>query len=120
MGAQRSSSRSVSSPGRRCVACTRAILRQDPALAPPTVETFEFPPELDTRTSLAGRADELDVLGEHGTHLLAVSDRVHRVRWDISPASWLRQAWGVAGRELAAREWEGALPGRPYASICGG
>ena len=55
-----------------------------------------------------------------GTHLLAVSDRGHGVRWDISPASWLRHACGVAGRELTAREWQDALPGRPYASICGG
>jgi len=95
-----------------------AILRQDPALEPPTVETFEFPPELDTRTSLAGRTDELDVLREHGTRLLAVSDRGHGVRSDMSQASWLRHACGVAGRELAARVEGRAARGRT--PICGG
>ena len=55
-----------------------------------------------------------------GTHLLAVSDRGRGVRWDISPAAWIRHACSVAGRDLTAREWQDALPGRPYASICGG
>ena len=51
-------------------------------------------------------------------HLLAVSDQGHGVRWDISPAAWKRHACRVAGRELTAREWQDALPGRPYRSIC--
>ena len=53
-----------------------------------------------------------------GTHLLAVSDQGHGVRWDISPAAWKRHACDVAGRELTAREWQDALPGRPYRSLC--
>ena len=53
-------------------------------------------------------------------HLLAVSDQGHGVRWDVSPAAWKRHACAVAGRELTAREWQDALPGRPYRSICQG
>ncbi|MEP6954652.1 MAG: BTAD domain-containing putative transcriptional regulator [Solirubrobacteraceae bacterium] len=55
-----------------------------------------------------------------GSHLLAVSDQGRGVRWDISPAAWKRHACRVAGRELTAREWQDALPGRPYRSICQG
>jgi WD40 repeat protein len=55
-----------------------------------------------------------------GAHLLAVSDRGHGVRWDISPAAWERHACRVAGRELTAREWQDALPGRPYRFVCQG
>ena len=32
--------------------------------------------------------------------------------------AWKRHACRVAGRELTAREWQDALPGRPYRSIC--
>jgi len=53
-------------------------------------------------------------------HLLAVSDQGRGVRWDISPAAWKRHACSVAGRELTAREWQDALPRRPYRSICQG
>jgi len=59
-------------------------------------------------------------LTPNGSHLLAVSDQGRGVRWDISPAAWKRHACRVAGRELTAREWQDALPGRPYSSICRG
>ena len=57
-------------------------------------------------------------LAPDDTHLLAVSDQGDGVRWDISPAAWKRHACSVAGRELTAREWQDALPRRPYRSIC--
>ena len=45
---------------------------------------------------------------------------VDGVRWDIAPEAWKRHACLVAGRELSAREWSDALPGRPYRAICDG
>ena len=36
------------------------------------------------------------------------------------PEAWKRHACLVAGRELTAREWQDALPGRPYRSVCRG
>ena len=57
-------------------------------------------------------------LSPDGRHLFAVSGNRAAVRWNITPASWLRHACNVAGRELTRREWEDALPGRPYRAIC--
>ena len=54
-----------------------------------------------------------------GSHLFAVPDSGRGVRWDIRSAAWERHACLVAGRELTAREWDDALPERPFRQICG-
>ena len=36
------------------------------------------------------------------------------------PEAWKQHACAVAGRELSAREWSDALPGRPYQAVCHG
>jgi WD40 repeat protein len=59
------------------------------------------------------------VITPDGSHLFAVSDQGRGVRWDISPAAWNRHACQVAGRELTPREWQDAVPGRPYRTVCG-
>jgi WD40 repeat protein/DNA-binding SARP family transcriptional activator len=86
-----------------------AILRQDPALAPPAHEALELPPELETGTPLAGREADLEwlreqwrrahggagrivlVAGEHGigkTRLAAeLAGEVHRDRGGVIYAS---------------------------------
>jgi len=38
--------------------------------------------------------------------------------YDVDPASWLRRACSVAGRQLTEAEWADALPGRPYERTC--
>jgi WD40 repeat protein len=53
-----------------------------------------------------------------GRHLFAVSGNRAAIRWNITPAAWLRHACSIAGRELTAREWEDAMPGRPYRATC--
>jgi WD40 repeat protein len=55
-----------------------------------------------------------------GSHLFAVSTSGEGIRLDASPQSWKRRACGVAGRDLTAREWEDALPDRPYRAVCSG
>jgi WD40 repeat protein len=57
-------------------------------------------------------------LAPDGSQLFAVSDQGRGVRWDMSPVAWNRHACRVAGRELTAREWQDALPGRPYRAVC--
>ena len=42
------------------------------------------------------------------------------VSFDMSPAAWKRHACAVAGRDISAGEWEQALPGRPFQSVCPG
>jgi len=55
-----------------------------------------------------------------GSHLFTVSTGGQGIRLDASPASWKRRACLVAGRDLTAREWEDALPDRPYEAACSG
>jgi WD40 repeat protein/DNA-binding SARP family transcriptional activator len=55
-----------------------------------------------------------------GSHLFAVSTRGEGLRLDASPEAWKRHACVVAGRDLSAREWEDALPDRPYRAVCSG
>ena len=63
---------------------------------------------------LAGTA----VLAPDGSRLFAVSDRNAGLRLDISPQTWKRHACLVASRDLTPREWQNALPGQPYRTIC--
>lgn len=39
--------------------------------------------------------------------------------WDLEPASWLRAACAVAGRDLTRTEWEQHFGDRPYRPSCG-
>ena len=52
-------------PGEHLRELERQILAQDPALALPPPETLELPPELDSDTPLAGRAEDVAWLREH-------------------------------------------------------
>jgi WD40 repeat protein len=40
--------------------------------------------------------------------------------WDVAPASWLKRACAVAGRNLTPQEWDEFLPGRPFQAVCPG
>ena len=53
-----------------------------------------------------------------GTHLIAAQDNGRAYRWDIRPASLVRQACEVAGRRLTRAEWEEFLSGRAYRPAC--
>jgi WD40 repeat protein len=55
----------------------------------------------------------------NGSRLFAVSEMGPGVRLELSPQAWERQACLVAGRELSEGEWNDALPGRRYRSVCG-
>jgi WD40 repeat protein len=52
------------------------------------------------------------------THLIAAYQNGRAYRWDIRPASLLRQACQVAGRRLTRAEWDEFLPGRKYEPEC--
>jgi WD40 repeat protein len=53
-----------------------------------------------------------------GSYLFAVPDRGRGVRWDVSLDHWKRHACHVAGRELTPPEWQDALPGQHYRTVC--
>jgi WD40 repeat protein len=53
-----------------------------------------------------------------GTHLIAAHQNGRAYRWDIRPASLVRQACQVAGRRLTRAEWDEFLPGRKYEPAC--
>jgi WD40 repeat protein/DNA-binding SARP family transcriptional activator len=55
-----------------------------------------------------------------GRYLYAISTTGDGIRFDMSPAAWNRHACRIAGRELTVREWQDALPGRPYRRLCAG
>jgi WD40 repeat protein/DNA-binding SARP family transcriptional activator len=59
-------------------------------------------------------------LSPDGSRLFAVSTRGQGISFELSPEAWKRHACLVAGRELTAREWEDALPERPYQAVCSG
>ena len=59
-------------------------------------------------------------LSPDGSRLFAVSTSGPGISVDLSPEAWKRHACLVAGRELTAREWEEALPGRSYRAVCSG
>jgi WD40 repeat protein len=52
------------------------------------------------------------------SRLFAVSGDRHGVRWEVSADAWKRHACRVASRDLTAREWQAALPDRPYRAVC--
>jgi len=60
------------------------------------------------------------VFSPDGSQLFAVSTGGEGLRLDASPEAWKRHACLVAGRDLSSREWEDALPDRPYRPVCSG
>ena len=52
------------------------------------------------------------------THLIAAYQNGRAYRWDIRPASLVRQACEVAGRRLTREEWDEFLPGQEYEPAC--
>ncbi len=40
--------------------------------------------------------------------------------WDLDPASWVRRACTIAGRDMTPEEWRRVLPDRPYRHVCPG
>jgi WD40 repeat protein/DNA-binding SARP family transcriptional activator len=82
--------------------------------------------DLETRTAI-GSPLEIEpntfvsvALSPDGSRLFAVSTRGQGISFDISPEAWKRHACLVAGRDLSAREWQDALPDRPYRAVCSG
>lgn len=57
-------------------------------------------------------------LSPDGRHLFALATNRVALRWDLSVQAWKQQACRVAGRELTRREWDDALPGAPYRTVC--
>jgi hypothetical protein len=53
-----------------------------------------------------------------GSGLIAAYDTGRAYRWDIRPASLVKHACDVAGRELTRAEWQEALPERDYDPAC--
>jgi len=53
-----------------------------------------------------------------GSRLFAVSSGERAVRFEASVEAWKRHACVAAGHDLTAREWEDALPDRPYRAVC--
>jgi WD40 repeat protein/DNA-binding SARP family transcriptional activator len=75
---------------------------------------------IGTPLTLEPEAYASAVFSPDGSHLFAVSTGGEGVRLDASPDAWKRHACLVAGRDLSAREWEDALPDRPYRAVCPG
>jgi WD domain, G-beta repeat/WD40-like Beta Propeller Repeat len=57
-------------------------------------------------------------LSPDGSRLYAISTRGEGISFNMSPEAWKRHACVVAGRELTAAGWDGALPERPYQAVC--
>jgi len=53
-----------------------------------------------------------------GSGLIAAYDTGRAYLWDIQPASLIKHACQVAGRQLTRAEWDEALPGRRYDPAC--
>jgi len=53
-----------------------------------------------------------------GSGLIAAYDTGRAYLWDIRPASLIKHACQVAGRQLTRAEWDEALPGRDYDPAC--
>jgi WD40 repeat protein len=56
------------------------------------------------------RADRNEIVGYFDDGSMA--------EWDVDPASQVRTACQIAGREMTQSEWARLLPGRPYQPIC--
>jgi WD40 repeat protein/class 3 adenylate cyclase len=54
----------------------------------------------------------------NGARLYAVSTGRRGIRLETDPEAWKRHACLVSGRKLTGREWQDALPDRPYRTVC--
>jgi WD40 repeat protein len=52
------------------------------------------------------------------TEIVGYFDDGSMSRWDVDPASQIRTACQIAGREMTQSEWVRVMPGRPYQPIC--
>jgi WD40 repeat protein len=52
------------------------------------------------------------------TEIVGYFDDGSMSRWDVDPASQIRTACQIAGREMTQSEWARVMPGRPYQPIC--
>jgi WD40 repeat protein len=59
-------------------------------------------------------------LSPDGGRAFAVSTAGEGVSFNLSREAWKQHACRVAGRELTAAEWDDALPGRSYRTVCRG
>jgi WD40 repeat protein len=57
-------------------------------------------------------------IGEGSRRLMTGGFDGSVVSWDLEPASWLRQACNLAGRNLTKSEWAQYLPGKTYRRTC--
>jgi WD40 repeat protein len=69
-----------------------------------------FGPDRNSWLYAEFRADRNEIVGYFDDGSMA--------RWDVDPASQVRVACQIAGRELTQAEWEKLVPGRPYQPIC--
>ena len=53
-----------------------------------------------------------------GSALLVAQDSGPVRRWDLDPASWVRTACAVAGRDLSEAEWRDHVPEREFRRVC--
>jgi WD40 repeat protein len=67
-------------------------------------------PDANTPLYATFRPDRNEIVGYFGDGSLH--------SWDLNPADWKRRACAIAGRDITKQEWERALPGRPYQSVC--
>jgi WD40 repeat protein len=58
------------------------------------------------------------LLTPDGEAVIAGYDTGQAYRWDIRPASLVRQASQIAGRTLTREEWDEFLPGHDYKPAC--
>jgi WD40 repeat protein/DNA-binding SARP family transcriptional activator len=69
-----------------------------------------FGPDRNSWLYAEFRADRNEIVGYFDDGSMA--------RWDVDPASQVRTACQIAGRQLTQAEWDKLLPRRPYEDIC--
>ena len=99
---------------------TAARLSPPPRTGPWCSGTWRPRSRSERRSSSSRTRGRSAALSPDGSRLYAISTRGEGISFDMSPEAWKRHACLVAGRELTAAEWEEALPGRPYQSVCSG
>ena len=58
------------------------------------------------------------VISRDGSYLYALPTGTEGMRLALAPRVWRDLACAIAGRGLTRREWEDALPDRPYREVC--
>ncbi|MGZ8648841.1 MAG: nSTAND1 domain-containing NTPase, partial [Solirubrobacteraceae bacterium] len=85
-----------------------------------TIRLWDVPTGQSVGTPLPGvpQVSVAPLFTPGGTHVIAGYENGRAYRWDIRPASLVRQACDVAGRRLTRAEWDEFLPGREYQPAC--